>query len=168
MTETLWWISISAVLVVTAMTSIGAKALRHFSHRQLHVYCRVRRRRELFHEILEAHDDVAMTVEKLQMTAVVLLGGCIAVGPPSDWLRHGPLALAAVAVAVLLLLLPITVWIPWAVARHWSAPFLLRTWWLWKLAHRLFLPFSLGARLFDSLFHRLTGLPKKEIGRAHV
>ncbi len=165
MIEMQWGITILVGLVVTAMASIGAKVLRHFSHRQLHVYCRARRRRELFHEILEEHDDVAMSVEKVQMTVVVILGGCVALALSGELLdvesRGGPLTVAAVGLAILLVVFPVTVWVPWAVARHWSAPFLLRTWWLWKLVHRLFLPFSLGARLFDFLFHRLTGLPKK-------
>jgi putative hemolysin len=38
----------------------------------------------------------------------------------------------------------------------------LRTWWFWRLVHRVFMPFNIGAMLFDSLFRRLAGHPKKD------
>jgi CBS domain containing-hemolysin-like protein len=161
MTSTLWAVAILAGLAVTALASIGAKVLRHFSHRRLEVYCRARRRRDLFSQILAYHDDVALTVEKLQMAALVLLTGCVALGPARNWLEQSPLAAGAAAAGYLLAVMAVTVWIPWAVARHRSAHFLLQTWWLWKLVHRLFLPLHFGVPLFDMLVRRLAGLPKQ-------
>ena len=148
-------------LIATVVTSVGVKVLRHFSQRQLRVYCRARRRRELFGEIMGLHDEVAMTAEKLQMTLLVLLTGGT-VGTLAPLLEGcGRLVTVTVVAAALLLVLAITVWVPWAVAHHSSARFLLRTWWFWRLAHRVFMPFNLGAMLFDSLFRRLAGHPKK-------
>ena len=148
-------------LIATVVTSVGVKVLRHFSQRQLRVYCRARRRRELFGEIMGLHDEVAMTAEKLQMTLLVLLTGGTVSSLASLLHGCGRLVTVTVVAAALLLVLAITVWVPWAVAHHSSARFLLRTWWFWRLAHRVFMPFNLGAMLFDSLFRRLAGHPKK-------
>ena len=148
-------------LIATVVTSVGVKVLRHFSQRQLRVYCRARRRRELFGEIMGLHDEVAMTAEKLQMTLLVLLTGGTVSSLASLLHGCGRLVTVTVVAAALLLVLAVTVWVPWAVAHHSSARFLLRTWWFWRLAHRVFMPFNLGAMLFDSLFRRLAGHPKK-------
>jgi CBS domain containing-hemolysin-like protein len=147
-------------LIVFVVTSIGGKVLRDFSHRQLLTYCRAVRRRELFEEIIGLHDDVAMTCEKLQMTALVLLIGYAAYLCADLFDSRGPLLIVPLVLVALLLVLAITVWVPWAVARHSSAAFLLRTWWVWRFVHRAFTPFNFGAKLFDSLFRRLAGRPK--------
>jgi CBS domain containing-hemolysin-like protein len=161
MTSVLPQILIGVALAATIVTSIGSKVLRHFSHRQLEVYCRARRRRELFDQILDRHDEVALTAEKLQILALVLLAASTAVYVDSELIHRGVLETAALLVVLLLGVLAVTVWIPWAVVRHWSAPFLLRTWRMWQVIYYVFWPFTIGGRLCDSFFRRLAGLPKR-------
>ena len=82
-------LSTAALLVVgfglTLFTSIGAKVLRHFSHRRLEELCRARRRPERFGEILDLHDEVAMAAEKLQTVCLVLVSSGVTL-----WLASWP------------------------------------------------------------------------------
>ncbi len=159
-------LSTAALLVIgfglTLFTSIGAKVLRHFSHRRLEELCRARRRPERFGEILDLHDEVAMAAEKLQTVCLVLVSSGVTLWL-ALWLQQRSLPqLAGLLAAALILVLAVTVWIPWAVVRHGSAGFLLNTWWLWQLVYLAAWPFRLGSQLFDSAFRRLAGQPKRD------
>ncbi len=147
-------------LLATTFASIGAKTLRHFPHRQLEDVCHVRKRPELFHQILDLHDDVALAAEKLQAIGVVILCFC-SMGLWSTFKSQGLLSGFAVAFAVLLLNLVITVWIPWAVVRHGAATFLLRTWRIWWLVYQVFRPLTIGSAIAHWVFRRLAGEPEK-------
>ena len=46
----------AAGLLITVVAALGAKNLRHFSHRRLEVLSRAWRRRELFDEIIDLHE----------------------------------------------------------------------------------------------------------------
>jgi len=148
-------------LLATIVSSIGAKVLRHFSHRQLHVFCRLRKRRELFGQILDLHDDVALATEKLQIASLVVLSVCCVL--LFDLVFRQPDVPTGIGIVVgsVVILLAATIWIPWAVVRHCSAPFLLRTWWLWRLVYRISWPLMIGARIVDGIFRRLAGHPDK-------
>ncbi|MBC8873852.1 MAG: HlyC/CorC family transporter [Planctomycetes bacterium] len=147
-------------LLTTIIASIGAKTLRHFSHRQLEDICHVRKRLDLFGQILDLHDDVALAAEKLQAVGVVVL--CFsAVGLWATLEADGLVSEIAAAVGVLILILVITIWIPWAVVRHWSAAFLLKTWRLWWLVYQVLRPLAIGSEIVHWIFWRLAGQPEK-------
>ena len=150
-----------AILAAVVLSSIGAKVLRHFSHRQLQVFCRLRKRRELFGQILDLHDEVALATEKIQIASLVVLSTCCALLFESAFPRLDRLTGIGMAVGAAALLLVTTIWIPWAVVRHCSAPFLMRTWWLWRLAYRILWPLTIGAQIVDAVFRRLAGQPDK-------
>ncbi|MEQ8790773.1 MAG: hemolysin family protein [Pirellulaceae bacterium] len=156
-TMTLLWVAIAA-LAVAAPAGTGARVLYEFSRRELEVYCRLRRRRELFGEILGQHDDVALGIECLYVLAnvVFLIAGSLWMfSPEGGALSRSAWALAAAAGCATLVLLAVHLWIPWAVVRVWSAPFLFHTWRVWWLASRLMWPLTIGVSIVDVLARRL-------------
>lgn len=147
-------------LLATIFASIGAKALRHFPHRQLEEVCHVRKRPELFHQILDLHDDVALAAEKMQAIGIVVLCFC-SVGLWSTFQNLRLPSGVGMAICVSLLILVITVWIPWAVVRHGAATFLLRTWRIWWLVYQAFRPLRIGSAIVHWVFRRLAGQPER-------
>jgi CBS domain containing-hemolysin-like protein len=153
----LLWTALAA-LMIAGPAAAAARVLHEFSRRELEVYCRRRRRRERFAEILGQHDEVAPGVETLYvLSGVVLLisAGLWAFAPDGGRLPLTPLSLAAASAAAALLFLAVHLWIPLAVVRLWSAPFLYHTWRLWWLASWLMWPLTVGVTVVESLARRL-------------
>ena len=73
MTDTVLLLVFVAGWLIVAISAIGSRTLMNFSHRQLEVFCRLRRRRELFGHILDLHDEVALAVEKLEALGLIVL-----------------------------------------------------------------------------------------------
>ncbi|MBN2296247.1 MAG: HlyC/CorC family transporter [Pirellulales bacterium] len=166
--NTAFWLALAGMLL-TCMAAMGARSLTVFSRHDLEEICR---RRDTLHrlgKILKRHERVGLAAETLQVvgTAVVILAGTFWVWlelhteVQADWRFLG----AGVAVGSLLLL-AVEIWIPWAAARLWAAPFVHYTWPLWQAVSVIMTPLILGARFFDTLFHRLAGrqreLPNEE------
>ena len=154
-----FWLALTG-MALTCLAATGAKSLTVFSRHDLEEICRRRDTLNRLGKILKRHDQVALAAETLQVvgTAVVILAGTfwvwLELQPPvkADW------RLLGVGVAVgSLLLLAVEIWIPWAVARLWAAPFVHYTWPFWQAACVVLTPLLLGARFFDTLFHRLAG-----------
>ena len=147
-------------LILAGLAATAAKGLREFSRHELEVYCRVRKRRELFGEIHDNHEQVALSVESLQTlgTTLAILAGSwclVAFGPSGAQPAWGALVLWFAFSSLALLMA--TVWIPWAIVRLWSAPFLFHTWRMWRSTSRATSPLSQGAHLVDAVMHRLAG-----------
>ncbi len=157
--EIAFWLTLVGMLL-TCVAATGAKSLTVFSRHDLEEICRRRKTLHRLGNILKRHDQVGLAAETLQVvgTAVVILAGTSWV-----WLKsHAPVEadwrfLGVGVVVGSLLLLAVEIWIPWAVARLWSAPFVHYTWPFWQATYVLLTPLLLGARLFDTLFHRLAG-----------
>ncbi|MCL4202660.1 MAG: hemolysin family protein [Pirellulaceae bacterium] len=148
-------------LLIVTVAAIGSRTMVDFSHRKLEVYSRAKRRREMFERILDSHDEVALAVEKLEGLGLILL---IASGTVlwERWLQStAPWVMCLWLVAGTLLLFAVTSWIPRAVARQCSAPFLLRTWWFWRRVHVIFWPLRWGPCLMDAVVRRLSGNPER-------
>ena len=64
-------LTIGGLLVATA-AAIGGKVLQEFSRHELEVYCRLRKQRERFGEVLDAHEQVALGAETLYGIAIAL------------------------------------------------------------------------------------------------
>ncbi len=161
MTDLVLPITFLASLLLVAIAAIGSRTLMNFSHRQLELYCRVLRRRELFGHILDLHDEVALAVEKLEALALILL---ISSGTLLwlEWLANASAwAIVAWLCIGTLFLFAITSWLPWAITRQCSAPVLLRTWWFWRIVYSVFWPFSLGMYFMDAMVRRLAGNPQR-------
>ncbi len=157
-----WLVVLGAAL--TGLAATGAKVLHGFSRRELELYCRRRQQRDLFGEILDHYDDVAAGAETLQILGIVILSLSVAFWffpagtSQSEQLRNLPV----VAVALIMLLGILSLWIPSAVVRVWSAPFLYHTWPFWKAVSWLAWPITLGVKMMDSMVLRLAGHPDEE------
>ncbi|MCH5378252.1 MAG: CNNM domain-containing protein, partial [Planctomycetes bacterium] len=148
-------------LFVVTIAAIGSRVLMNFSHRQLELFCRLRKRRELFGRILDLHDEVALAVEKLEALGLILLfsSGTLlwmeGLAKASTWM------IVVWFCAVAICLFAITSWIPWAITQQCSAPFLLRTWWFWRIVYAVFWPLGLGMVFMNAVFRRLAGNPQR-------
>ena len=139
-----------AGIVITALSAVGTLVLHEFPAHELEELCRRRRRDELFGDILDRHEQVGLGVRTLEAigTALFLIAGAFWLagdGVPAGaggwwqfavWVGLGALILAAA-----------TVWLPWAICRFWSAPFLFWTWPALLAIGRLFLPITLAGRI---------------------
>ena len=160
----------AAALLGTCLASLGARALTEFSRRELEEICRRRKSPQRLGEILRRHDRVALAAETLQVvgTVVVIVAGGLWLARQAArlgaaelwpaWIAEPgwPVAAAGIAVGALALLAA-EIWIPWAVARLWAAPFAYYTWPFWRAVDLLLTPLTLGARFVDTLVHRLAG-----------
>lgn len=150
------WLIMSGGLLMT-LSAIAAKVLIDFSRYELEVYCKRRNRPRRFDEILDESNVVAQAAETLQILAVTTtLVGSV------SWLLLGKSEVAPIDVTASILcgtivLLALTNWLPAAVVRWYSAPFLFHTWPLWRLFARAMVPLAVGAELLDSIVRRLTG-----------
>lgn len=160
----LFWVAIAG-LMIAGPAATGARVLHEFSRRELEVYCRLRRRRERFAVILGQHDEVAPGIETLYVLASVVFlvaGGLWAFAPAGGGLPITPLALAAAAGSATLVLLAVHLWIPLAVVRLWSGPFLFHTWRLWWLASWLMWPLTVGVAVVEGIARRLAARHEEE------
>jgi len=145
-------------LLLTLLAATGAKVLQNLSWHELEEYGRRRRQRERYDAIHEHADDVAAAVECLQVVATALIVLAIATWllSPADSTIRWPLVLATTAGTVVVVLATV-VWIPQAVARLWSAPFLFHTWRVWRAVGFLLAPLAWGVLLFHTVLRRLAG-----------
>ena len=122
------WFAIVGLLT-TGLAATGTKVLRNFSRHELETYCRRRNRDDLYGEILDDHDEVALGTESLQVVGTILM-----VVSCSYWLlvldklaqpdlRH---FVSTLVIGAVLLTAAIS-WIPLAVVRLFSGPFLYHT-----------------------------------------
>ena len=152
-------------LLIAGASAVGSLVLHEFPAHELEELCRRRHPDELFGEILDRHDDVALGVQSLQAvsTVVFLLAGLwwladsLGDSGQRDWLRFG-----AYTGGGSLMLLAATVWLPWALARYWAATLLFRTWPLLQTVGRIFLPVTFAGSVMDEIVRRLSGQPEEE------
>src|SRR5262245_51690896 len=163
--DVLLWIS-AAALVSTGLVSLGYRALREFSRRDLEEICRRRGKPDRFGEILAEHDDVALGVEIIGNLAAALgvVTGAAWAGAQWTFSIHESLAAAVfTALGMGVCLVMLRTWAPWAGARLFAEGFLYYTWPLWRTLAALTLPLSTGARLLDALLHRVAGRKHEDV-----
>ncbi len=156
----------AAALVSTGLVSLGYRALREFSRRDLEEICRRRGKPDRFSEILAEHDDVALGVEIIGNLAAALgvVAGAAFAGAEWNFSIHQSLAAAVfTALGMGLCLVMLRTWAPWAGARLFAEGFLYFTWPVWRALAAMTLPLSTGARLVDALLHRIAGRKHEEI-----
>lgn len=154
-----FWLAIAGA-VISCFAAIGARALREFSRHDLQEICQRRRDPDRFGDILRNHDRVAMGIEM-----VVVLSSTLLVGAGSMWgfsrvaaaAPPNALTLLVIVLVLGLVLAAMAVWLPWSIARIGAATFLYHTWLFWRFLSRLTAPLAWGARVFDTLLHRMAG-----------
>ena len=152
------WMMIAG-LVVACWSAISARSFFTFSRHELEAICQRREAGSRLGEILRRHDRVGLAAETLQVisTAVVVISGSIWYWTNSGVQALDGQTLASSIIIGSLALLLIEIWIPWAVARLWASGIVYLFWPLWKGMPTLLFPLILGARFFDTMFHRLAG-----------
>jgi CBS domain containing-hemolysin-like protein len=163
--QALFWIACGALLV-TAFFSLGFRALRDFSRRDVEEICRRRGKLDRFGEILQHHDDVALGVEIVgAFTIAVSVVAAVAwASAYFDYEVHeSALALVLTTLALGLVLVIVRTWAPWAGARIFAEGFLYFTWPMWRALAAVALPLAWGARLVDALLHRMVGRTPQEV-----
>jgi CBS domain containing-hemolysin-like protein len=161
----LLWISVGG-LVATGLVSLGYRALREFSRRDLEEICRRRRKPERFGDILRQHDDVALGVEIVGNLAAAmgLIAGAAWAGARWGYSIHASASAAVfTALALGLVLVMLRTWAPWAGARVFAEGFLYHTWPAWRAAAMLTSPLATGARGLDAVLHRVMGRKPAEV-----
>ena len=163
--ELLFWLSAGS-LVSTGLVSLGYRALREFSRRDLEEICRRHGEPDRFGDILQHHDDVALGVEIIGNLAAAfgLVTGAAWAG--TEWgysIHESTLAATLTALGLGLILIMLRTWAPWAGARLFAEGFLYHTWPLWRMLAAATMPLSVGARLLDALLHRMAGRKHVEV-----
>ena len=153
----LFWLA-TVGLVVSSYAAIGAKCLREFSRKRLTEVADRKQHPTRLGEIIRQYDQVALAVETLQKisVAVMLVAGTLCYA--GEEMPTGLEFLGGIAVSAGVLVVSL-VWIPWAVARLWAAPFLYQSWSIWRATAALMTPLTVGARVFNAVVHRLAGRP---------
>lgn len=152
-----WWLALSA-LSITGFCALGAKSLRSFSRRELAEICRRRDAEGRLAEILLHHERVALAIESMQLlaTALFICGALSGIWTLRENVPNtGDLLLWGTIGGLVLLL--VVLWLPVTFARLWAEPFLFATWRIWQVAAVPMAPLVMGARLVDTLGHRLVG-----------
>jgi CBS domain containing-hemolysin-like protein len=115
--------------------------------------------RQLYSQLVERRERVAVAVESLSVLALIVAvlsavawrSSFIQASGSSSWI-----ATAAVALLGLLLCWFSLVWLPTALARLWADPLVLRTWGLWKSLAGALLPSVWGAEMVGAALRRMT------------
>jgi CBS domain containing-hemolysin-like protein len=151
--------------IAACLAAVAARSLRSFSRRELEELCERRERPDLFADILHHHERVAMPVEIAAVAVFTLAIACAIIWfcsePALPGATPGALSITwgIVGGSALVVLAHIlaSVFLPWSFARIGAAPFLFRTWRVWKLVGRVFFPLVVIARFIDTVLHRVSG-----------
>ena len=158
----LLWIAGSSALIATVL-AIATRVLRDFSSHELEAYCRKYDREDLLDEIIGSHSQIALAAESFQMMAVAsaLVSGTLLIFEiRSESLISANTLLSAILIAGVWLIVANS-WLPGAVARFYSAPFLFHTWRIWRTVNKLAWPILVAFRVTAGFVRRLVGLEKK-------
>ncbi|MBP86489.1 MAG: hypothetical protein CMJ64_07225 [Planctomycetaceae bacterium] len=165
MTWTTMGILIGVGLLITVFAATASKALQEFSRRELEVYCRRRKRRDRFEQILEHYEQAELGLESLQIvgTAVLMLAIALSAATVIGSMTafQWPQFVGVLSVSCLMLLL-VTTWIPEAVVALWTAPFVYHSWPLLQTITRTLWPLTLGVKVVGALLRRLADRPEEE------
>jgi CBS domain containing-hemolysin-like protein len=157
-----FWMAIGGLLIVS-LASLGTRVIYEIAWHELKDLCRRQNRRDLFDDIHDHHDQVALGMETLRIVGGTLLlvgiAGWLATGDDNwpatimDWVFIG--------LTLLLVLLTMLVWIPGAVARIWTDEILVRGWRLFKSAAGCVAPLAVVTNGVDQALRRMTGAEKE-------
>jgi len=164
-TATTWLVLAGVAMTLCGLTATAVKVLQKFSRRELELYCRKRKRLDLFGEILDNDEQVMIGTESLQVVttvALILAGALWFCRTLTNFDQIGPFQFVAGVAAGALVVVAVTVWIPWAVVRLWSAPFLFYAWRVLKIATGPLWPMTLGGSMVNALMRRLANRPESD------
>lgn len=155
---------------ITLLGGLGVHVLEHFNGKRLEAYCRLRRKPQVFGQILDGHEEARNASQYLLVFGLVI-GSIAAAGwfgqfgvssskldvadnEPRAWFSWG---------AVWLFLLTLSaLWLPRMVARYSSSLFLFHTWPLWSALLTIARPFLSFGDVFSWVGRRLSDAPNHD------
>jgi putative hemolysin len=158
-----WWTWLSLFgLLLSSIGGLGSELLDRFAGRTLEAYSRLRHNRERFGAVLDGQDAALAASRYLRVigTVIFLISGTVAVvlnqnGPTPVGIGLWCLSAAGIVMLVHL-------WLPAAITRSASAPFLYHSWPFWKTLSIAMAPLSAPGELLAIMTRRLTGNPPDE------
>lgn len=156
--------------VLTLVGGLGVHVLGNFDGRKLEAYCRLKRRPNLFGEVLDSYDSAAVSAQYLLHFGLVL--GSLAAGA---WfynfgnveIRAGKLTSAVDSLTIcgwvvgwLFLLTLAGLWIPRVLVRDSSSLFIYHSWPMWRGLNVLTQPIAGLGDVFAWIGHRLNDKPE--------
>ncbi len=149
---------------VTTVAAIASVVLNEIAWHELEEYCKQKKQPDLFGRIFELRDQLALGAGILQMIASAIAAVCMA-----GWLLESRrITDLSFADGISIIALPAFClvvtgsWIPWAVARIGSVPFLFRTWRGWWVVSALAWPLMVGGRFVSTMLARASGQDEEE------
>jgi putative hemolysin len=150
-------------LVLTSAGAMGIHVFARFNGGELERYCRLRKNRERFGEILDEQEQVATSAYYVHLLGLfALLPGAAwwlaawqsaEQSAPDGW--RSSFWQAIMAVGGMFLLLGLSSWLPRAVARVAPASFIYHTWPIWKIIGSLISPLAVIGSWFEAIGYRL-------------
>lgn len=149
------------------MTTAGAMGLHVFSRfngGELERYCRLRRNRDRFGEILDQQEQVITSAYYVHLLGLIAMlpgaawwfaSSSTATSPTPSPTWHTVVWQVSAAVLGVLVILGVSSWLPRAVARAAPASFIYHTWPLWKIIGSLISPLAAIGGLFEAIGFRL-------------
>lgn len=157
MSVAMWWALSLIGFVISSVGGLGGELLDRFAGRSLEAYCRLKRNRERFGDVLDHQEAAIRASEYLRMmgTVLFLIAGTGAIfvedGTPTGF----RLMIWALSSGGLMML--IHVWLPAAVTRFASTQVLYHTWPFWRSLSTAMRPLEAPGELVELLTRRLTG-----------
>ncbi|TWU59796.1 Hemolysin C [Rubripirellula tenax] len=157
-----WWAMSAIGFALSSVGGLGGELLDRFAGRSLEIYCRLKKNRDRFGDVLD-HQDAAIDGSaylRMMGTVLFLVCGTGAVFASPDGVTLSRLATWTASAGGLMML--IHVWIPNSVTRFASTPVLYHTWPFWRGLSVLMHPLSLPGQLLDLVARRLMGTAENE------
>ncbi len=162
MSATLLAVLTGTGLVCTTLSAIAAKVLNDYPRHEFEEYCEKRKHAWLARKILDDYRRLCLGAEVMEMFAVSLMLVCGSVWLLANretsgvWQFSQGQFFPALLLGTITLLLTCS-WIPWAVVKFASSPFIYHTWRLWWFLAIFFHPVLIGMELIGGVFQRLSG-----------
>jgi CBS domain containing-hemolysin-like protein len=163
MTAFLFWIMVGG-FVLTTFSAIMSLVLNEIAWHELEEYCKQKRRPELFGRIFDLRDQLALGAGIFQMIATAVSAVSMTL-----WLLESRVVselsgweIGSIAGLAAFMLVFTGSWLPWAVARIASVPFLFSTWRWWWVVSFLAWPLMVGGRVVSAMIARASGKEDEE------
>ena len=163
MSQLLFWLMIVGFALAT-FSSIAVWVLNEIAWHEVEEYCKQKKRPNLFGRIFDIRERMLLSAEILQNVAMAVFatamtGWLLGTRPVNElsWFD-----MTSIVVLVAFGLIFSASWIPWAVAKIGSVPFLVSTWrWWWAISFFTW-PLLVAGRFVSVLFARASGQSEEE------
>lgn len=163
MSNTLAWLTLSFVgFALSSIGGLGGELLDRFAGRHLEAYCRLKKNRERFGDVLDHQESAIRGSEYLRMigTVLFLIAGTAAIFVTDA--NPSAFRLISWGVGAGGMMMMIHVWLPAAVTRFASTQVLYHFWPFWRSLSIFMHPLSAPGELVELVTRRLTGTKESD------